>query len=431
MARTDNPVHGQPRLDDGPVPLTDAERMLAERVARRLCLELRGLVDLLPEPERGASAMARSLKVDRNICQRIVAGAGRGDPGAETLVQLPGVVGLRQFLEAMTARFGGTHRELLASAAAAVEHYDRLIDHLAGSQRKLRERIQADVSLGDGVTYGPSDNLELRRSLFQIAAQVTGRWSQTWLSTSIVRPVPGDPGMTEVLKLRGHIGHLSRVGALPLEIGEHASERLSSGKEGGKDAAFEPLDRAEDPAQAFLLAPFCTRPLPHVTSRAMGRKMIHVIEGGPSPGNEAVDIVVADKRAKPDVHPARRTPALGEVWTLITFPARRLVFDVYLHRDLANACSPSLETHLWGPHMGEQGLWRWSTRFPGGPKLDVIGPEERRGVADAYARHEELTTYALLHAGWDPAEFVCYRADVLFPLWRAGYCMLFDFSQRG
>jgi len=33
--------------------------------------------------------------------------------------------------------------------------------------------------------------------------------------------------------------------------------------------------------------------------------------------------------------------------------------------------------------------------------------------------------------GWAASEFVGYRCEVEFPIWRAGYCMLFDFAQPG
>jgi hypothetical protein len=138
--------------------------------------------------------------------------------------------------------------------------------------------------------------------------------------------------------------------------------------------------------------------------------------------------VVADKRARPDKHPATQHPALGEVWSMITFPARRLVFDVYLHRDIARRCIPLLEAHLWNINVGQQGLWRWSTRFPGGPKLVLLGQGLGNAATDAYARHHELTAHMFQLADWDSNQFVGYRCDVPYPIWRSGYCMLFDFT---
>ncbi len=416
----------------GEQPLTDSERGLADRVAQRLCLELRSLVGLLPEVERNASAMSRALGIDRNTCQRIVAAAVRGDATARALVQLPGIRGLRQFVEAVQSEAGAAARpDQLASASAAVDHFELLIEHLGGSQRKLRERLEADAGLDHLHAPGPADDMRTRRSLFNAAVAVTGRWSEAWLSTSIIRPVPGNGLFTEVIKFRGHIGHISRADAVPLEIGENASVNLLSSAQG---PAYTPLmarsaerDGTTAPKN-FLLEPFCTQPLPQITSHSVGTKIIHVIEGIQTARSDPADIVIAEYRQRPDKHPATLRPAIGEVWSLISFPARRLVFDVYLHKEIAARCTPALELHLWGPHMGEQGLWRWSTRFPGGPKLESVTPLSDDAATDAYPRHTELTGYAFLHAGWKPDDFVGYRCNVVYPVWRAGYCMLFDFS---
>ena len=113
---------------------------------------------------------------------------------------------------------------------------------------------------------------------------------------------------------------------------------------------------------------------------------------------------------------------------MITFPARRLIFDVYLHREIARRCIPSIEAHLWNSSAGQQGLWRWSTRFPRGPRLLLLGTGLGNAEAERIPGHAALTAHVFERAGWDPTEFVGYRCDVEYPIWRAGYCMLFDFT---
>lgn len=424
------------RLDLGALPLTAAERVQAENVAGRIRLELRGLLELVPEAERGASAMARALEIDRNTCQRIVTATARGEADAMTLVQLPGVQGLNQFVDAMSSRLSDPEeRELLTSARAAIVALNELINALGGSQRKLRERLETEMRPTTADSPVPSDSLSSRRSLFRAAAEVTGRWSDVWISLTAIRPLPDNPLMTEVIKARGNIGHVAHPAAMPLEIGEHVAEHLQS--DIGK-RTFEPLTGVtvsnQDATQRYLLPDFCSQPLPKVTSRAVGTKIIHVIESASFDANSAsgsvqpIDIVMGDKRARPDKHPATQHPALGEVWSMITFPARRLVFDVYLHKQIARRCIPSLEAHLWNANVGQQGLWRWSTRFPRGPKLELLGHGVANSGTAAYPRHTELTQHLFEQSGWDPEDFVGYRCDVPYPIWRAGYCMLFDFT---
>ena len=418
--------------DVGARSLTRDERAMADEVARRLRLELRGLVELLPEGERGASAMARALDVDRNTCQRIVAATGRGDADAMLLVQLPGVMGLGQFLDAMARRFPGSEPgQAIAGARAAVGRFEKLIDGVAGSQRKLRERLemdrQRDGDAGGALGAGRAmpDDVGARRALFRAAVDIVGRWSEARLTMRIIRPAPGDGLHTENIRMTGHVGHVARPVAVPLEVYSGAPENLI--EQAGH--AFESLDASQSVGNTprFLMEKFCTRPLPRVTSRGTASRVVHAIDEAAEPG-KASDIFVADRRAGVDKHPASQHPPIGEVTTIMNFPARRYVMDVYLHRDIARRCIPSLEVHLASPWAGSALLSRWSTRLPGGPRMEVLGAGLERAGSDAYARHGEVAAEMFASVGWDAAEFVGYRCDVAYPIWRGAYCMLFDFT---
>lgn len=412
--------------------LSGEERASADEVARRLRLELRGLVELLPEAERGASAMARALEIDRNTCQRIVAATARGDADAQVLVQLPGIMGLRQFLDALARRFPGIQPEqAIAGGRAAVGRFEKLIDDLAGSQRKLRERLELDRER-DGAHVPAPDDASARRALFRAAVDVVGRWSETRLTMRIIRPVPGDPMHTENIRMTGHVGHVSRPVAVPLEVYSATPENLverTPGGSAGDRPAFQTLDASQKVGDTpgFLMTRFCTTPLPRVTSRATESRVIHAIDESAAPG-EPSDIFVADRRAGVDKHPASQRPAMGEVSTIMNFPARRFVMDVYLHRDIARRCIPAMEVHIASPWAGSAMLSRWSTRLPGGPRLEVLGQGLQNAASEAYPRFAEVAREMFASVGWDADEFIGYRVDVAYPVWRGAYCMLFDFT---
>jgi hypothetical protein len=427
---------------DAPSPgLSQAERIAAAHVARRLCVELQGVMALLPKNQRSASAMARALGIDRNTCQRLVASTATDNADERMLVRLPGIQGLRQFLRAV----GSTHSnpatlETLAAAGAAIDAFEQLIDRVAGSQRKLKHRLEADPDPVDGSLRGPSDDLNARRALFKSAAEVVGRWSDVILSMSVIRPVPGHPELTETMRVQGRLGHMWRASAVPLEINaaspDHLALHTPTDAHGRVSVPTESVRHHQSlgsrPASGdtpdLLLTDFCTRPLPRVTSKNWGNRSIHVIDAAESADARPVDIVVGYRRSTPDKHPATQDPPIGEVSSILTYPSRRLISDVYLHRDIASRCIPSLELHLGSPTLGQPLRARWSTRFPGGPRLELLGSGLSHSASIAYDRHLELTTHAFRQVGWDPTEFIGYRCDVVFPIWQAAYCMLFDFS---
>jgi hypothetical protein len=110
-----------------------------------------------------------------------------------------------------------------------------------------------------------------------------------------------------------------------------------------------------------------------------------------------------------------------------SFPTRRLVFEVFLHRDIARRCIPGIQVHLWQPDQ-RAGMSRWSTQFPGGPRLEVLSAGPAAAATAAYPRHADLLGDVLGQVGWDAHDFVGYRCDTTYPVWRAAYVMLFDFT---
>lgn len=402
--------------------LNEAERAECELVARRLHAELRAAQTLLPEEERGASAMSRAFKLDRATCQRIVGSTSSTEVTAEFLVRAPGIMGLRQFLTAISARLrAGGHGEQIAALASAIDRFERLLGTVGGSQRRLKAKMGLEsrqpVPGLDPYSGGAEDGYA-REALYHAAAAVTGRWSETITDIRVIAPFGADPRLNDGLRIRGTFGHESRIDAVPLEIGVAKPLRAPSAS---GDPAFNSL--AGDGSHA-LLTEFCSTPLPRLTTRSAGERVLNVVDtvDGTS------DIVLAHRISRPDPHPATLRPALGEVWFLPTFPARRMVFDVFLHRDIAAKCSASLQLHLWGPDLLNHGSSRWSTRFPGGPRLEELGTGLDGAATPSYARHRELLERVFGEAGWNPAEFAGYRCETLYPVWRAGYGMIFDFT---
>lgn len=416
-----------PGLRPGEPLLTPTERAEADLVARRLVSELRPLVEMLPEGDRGASAMSRLLRLDRATCQRLVASVGRGEPGVETLVQLPGILGLRQFIAAVAQRnSSGTGSERIEAARAAVDRFAELIDELGGSQRKLRARLAAERAgsqAGLISAHGGSDDPGVRQALFRAAAAATGRWCDVLVQMVMIHPVAGSPGMTETVHTRGMIGHRARPDAVPLEVGQRMQvigEEASARHEHGMSA---------EPLPGRLVEEFCSRPLPRIVTKTSAGQVIHVVDVAVAGSEEhAADIVLMQTRQVLDRHPATLDPPIGEVWRLVNMPSRHMVFDVFLHREIACRCIPSLELHLWTPEPVGHVRARWSTRFTGGPKLEMMGPGLERAATAGYPRYVELAAHVMREVGWNPAEMIGYRCELPYPLWRGGYCMSFDFT---
>lgn len=422
----------------GPRPLTAAEWAEAQRVWDRLRAELGQLISGLPEHARHASGLARELGVLRVTCQRVVS-ALSGDPSPASLAKLPGPEGLRQFVTAFAAV--GASPSHIASAEAAVGALERLITVTAGSQTKLNERLiatgTANASGGAraegaaGLTPGGLATQAQRQALHEAATAVTGRACEVALSIYAFRQHPDAAETLERALCKGQIGAVVAPGGLPLVLG--SGDTLKT-----EEAA---LRQGPGPVQSgrtaeTILSAFSTSPLPTITNKSRTGATHQVIdpsafsgagEGGTGLEPRPVDVVTALRACHLMYDPKTRMPTLDAVWSLVNGPSARLIFDVYLHADMERQFRPSIDALLWSPDLSAPAADRWTIRLPNQPRLQLLGRGLTHAGSELYSRHGEISHAFFGHIGWDPDDFVGFRCEVRYPVWRAGYCMGFEY----
>lgn len=406
-------------------PLSSEDRARVDRTARRLHGELAAFVAAQPPTARHASGLARHLDVDRTTCQRAVFVATRPYPGPELFARIPGVRGLRLLVEAAGRSDPPTAAGVLDALSAAIDRYQELVAQLGGSTTRMLERIEG----GEEAVPAPAstDAPRARVALFDAAAELTGRASDCWVAVYVYTPSTARDDRLDVIHANGLIGHTARPDAVPLVV-HNFTNRPGDDADDATPERFESLEHVfvEGRAGRVVLEDFSSDPPPLVTARQPHEFLVHAIDERPGAPLASVDLMLAARTSME--HPARRRPSIEEVWALINFPARHLLFDVYVHRDLVRASVPSLDTHLWGPDFAEHVGDRWQTRFADAPPLTVLGPGARHPSPDAYPRMAELTEHVFSRSGLDAGDYVGHRCDVAYPLWRSGYCLSFDFT---
>jgi hypothetical protein len=401
-------------------PLHADEWAEAQRVAERIHADFGHLIAMLPEHARHASGLSRHLGVLRVTCQRLVQ-ALTEQSSPLMLSRLPGIDALRQVLEGM--KRVGCDESDIEQAQSAVEAFANLITTLAGSQTRLTERLNISTSgTANGNGHAPGDDAS-REQVFRAASTLTGRSCDLSLSVYAFRVAPDDPTQLERALTKGLIGSMMTPGGLPMILSsgdtvKTAEEvrRLMSVKEGGELRGRTP---------EAILKPFTSDPLPMVTSRSRKGKLYQVIDAAKA-GPEPLDVVTALKARHPLMDPATGRTTLDAVWSIVNCPAAKLIFDVYLHQDMERWYRPSIDALLWVPDLNIDEDDKWIMRVPSGPKMQLLG----RGLANAgsplWHRHGELSAYFFDYLGWNPEEFVGFRCEVQYPVWRAGYCMAME-----
>ncbi|MFT5423934.1 MAG: hypothetical protein ACI89L_001726 [Phycisphaerales bacterium] len=402
-----------------PIPLSDSEQKRAVRVASRMHAELGRLVGELPEPIRRASPMSRRLKVVRNTCQRVVATLSDTEPSLETLTKLPGIKGLELLIEAMY-RYGLT-RSHLESTTTAVREFGALIGDLAGSHTKLIARLAAGSADTDNDGIG---GLQSRIELVAAATRITGRHTRFNPTLYAFRADENDPKILHRAMVQAMIGTTVVPGGMPamLESGL-TTESMHATKEGFQELNHEP---AIGSSVSALLQDFTSRPLPTVTTQPVGDRISRIIDPTSLSGPVTFDVASANRTVHHTHDPKTGKPTLSEVWTLINAPTKRMVLDIFLHRDLHDRLTTSADALVWRPDLDHPAQSRWMYTVPVQPTITDLGRGLGRVACEHYDRMPELAESFFDLLGWDANDFYGLRLDVEYPVWRAGYCVRFE-----
>ncbi len=409
-------------------PLSASEWAQAERVAQRLTVELRRLIDALPEHARHASGMSRHLNVLRATCQRVVQAVQEEPDSPSMLAKLPGVEGMRQFLDGFRqTEVDGADVE---AAQSAVEGLERLITAVGGSQAKLIERLNLSPTIRAGAAPALATT-DQRAALFNAAAAVTGRSCEVALSVYAFRIDPDSPTTMQRALVKGMFGATVVPGGVPMIL---ASGDTVKGDDEVRRVMQLNRGAMRGRTPEAILRPFTTDPLPMVTSRNRSGTLYQVIDpaaaAAPADGDEAgaavdqrLDVTTALLASHPMYEAQTGLPTLNAVWSLVSCPTARLIFDVYLHADMERLFRPSIDALLWSASLDVPEDDKWVMRLPAQPRLHLLGRGLAQAASELYPRHVELTKYFFDHIEWNPEDFVGFRCEVLYPVWRAGYCM--------
>lgn len=393
-------------------------------LGRRLCGELSGLLESVPEESRTARGLARFLNIDRGTAQRAISAARLSRDPIEALAKGPGTAGLRQIVRG--AQDAGLTADAIRGVSSAADLFESALRELGISQSGLVRAIEPpeEAAIPGMPSMQSGDSVDARRRLFEAASECVGRVMDARTIVMMVRPKPQDPAKVEIFGGHGVIGYRARPDVMPLVLGRSVDP---SDKDAHAHASGAAPVKSSIPVLSGerVLMEFCTDPLALVTSRRRGRELHAVVE--PRGIDEAVDVVLASN-APDDDENSQYLRKLQETRFNIRVPARAAVFDVYLERSLAQNCVPSLEMFLWPREARSTRPGNWYDALPSAPLLQVLGTGIRKASSAAYPRQAQLTERLFEASAWNPDQFVGFRCETAYPFWASCYTMNFDYG---
>lgn len=287
---------------------------------------------------------ARALGLNRGLAWRLTRVVRfEGDPAAVS--DVPGQQSMLRFLEA--CREQGAPEPRIAAAAEAVAAYESAVGSCAGD-RKTLAMLMANRPAHD--TSGEQERA--RRKLFEGACAVWGVQASVRFVTVFVFPSREDPDQLSAGHVTGYVS-LRRLVSRPWPMSYEAVHDSE-----GRPTPFvkEPLDpTGSGEGELQLLKAFCTPAKPRIEVHQSGGFKRFDLAAGPV-GNEGMTTCVFGSYLK-DLYPRYSdTPNTAGFMVLQQTPVERLVFDMFVHRDLGLTAPPDavLLDRLTFPHGADE-----------------------------------------------------------------------------
>lgn len=378
------------------------------RVGRDLSQSFRGVLGALPGAPHRPQWLARQLGVNTILTSRLLRATVQEDPLAVAHL-MPGPEPLRRLLKAAEKKVDGS---LIREARGAVDRFEQLIDTDAGD----RSALDAIIS---GWLPDAREKVELiaKQSVFRGMSQLLGVACEVDHSTVILYPSAEAPDRADALFMTVSQG-LRRVRPGDVVKYDTVHSQAQMYTVGG-----QPVESVK----GLLLEEFCTKPLPQIHVRNLGDKVLYTLLG------EGVGVQSAVTLARATYHPSKKArfrgpadPAASTVAVGISTPARTLIFDVLVHKDVYPGQEPTLSIYRTA------GVYTPVTENREIDRVEVLESVKPLGRGVARFRsaetpsHQEMIRHVCAQRGWDTEALRGHRCRIEYPIYSSEIVMSFD-----
>jgi hypothetical protein len=364
-------------------------------------LALAEAFDEIGADPRRPQAVADRLGIGTTLVWRAAQIVAEDD--ALTAIQhLPGTAARKTLLQAFER--AGARPQAIKAVQQAMESFDLMVEVHAGD-RDTFERMLLGLP---GARQAERDEAQ-RRLAFLGNSAIWGVEVKTRVSTQVLTPGKGD--MLDLTAISG----LSRFRWLRANVPWPVFARRYVNDDGAEKTGprMEPLDPTESGGLP-LWREFCTGKLPEICRTVDSQGVSRFETVGGTVGNTGQFSwfnAWTDRGACSRWRDPRNAFVEHSVWS--STPVETLVFDLFIHRQIAMTTKPVIQvlSHLPAGPGGDQRVCELPVaervaEFPAGP-FDLMVPD-----LPAYPR---MMAKVFAHVGFDAAEFAAYRFRLRYP----------------
>lgn len=374
-------------------------------VATRLQRVLRKLVELIPGRPGRTVEIARVLGVDKTLASKLRQAVGEIDPFS-TAGRLPGRNGMEQLFSA-AARLG-VSESVVKEARAAYESYRTVVGKYARNEQELGSILcRVDPELQR------TADLRARAAHHRASAHLFGGYAETLSLVQIARPNEQDPSQGDGVIIQAYFRFRRLRDMLPLVF--ESEGRDTAGEQGPYltlDGRPLRIDRRET-----IIRELCSQPVPESEIIRTGARLVHAYQGKGLPPNEAVDIVAGYRVENVLRNSTSSEAGQDRLGFVLTSPAKLLVWDVFVHREMWPGCVPQLK--IFRDCIRSKSinpLERWFDEVSHDESIVHLGPGAPSVHVAQCPRHTKLVDFAFAKTGWSRNEFAGYRLSIRYPV---------------
>lgn len=415
-AKARNPAPRPASRPLGAVTLQSAQANLD-----RLSAEFAGALASIGAGGLGPRALSRTLGSDVVLCHRLLAGIRSRGTVADRIAKWPGEAGMRMLVQ----RIGEVSKDKARtrSLAAAVDEFANAVSQSGGSRTRLVRRIRSlQGPRAGGAPAVESAPKSARRSLNRAAGEILGYDVALITHISVVRPIPDQPAMIEGCSALGLIGIESQGSSIC--VASHNVQMRDSASAVATQARWRPLGRPVNERDG-LLEEFCSSHSVLVESNNADGFIRQMVDLDLLSAMGSADVVLA-RAWRPDVNPQHTNDPIWSKVLRMRHPAKRMLFDGYVHRSMLDGRPPEAGAYFWHPSLKADPRSQWHDRFPVACPVQVLPSAPVPASSESWEKQAELTDRIFSLVGWDRSEFVGFRCDDPAPVWSAAYYMTFN-----
>ena len=355
------------------------------------------------DPE-APQVISREYGLNRNLTWK-VSRIMRAEAPHEVFQHLPGVAGLHILLDAFDSH--GAASERTQTVRDAIAEFEFMVSLHAGDRQTL-ELMLDSLAPEDA----PNEPLECSRKLaFRGNSGIWGVQAKLRLRTVFLAPNVEDPSMLDSAQVSGLLGvrRFRHGAAWPLFQRENFNDDGSP-----RTVEETPLDPLAGDLETFLMPDYCSSPLPTIRSSPTRYGMRYEQVEGELGNCGVTTCVYGNIRRKfaPRYRDSRNVQ--GELFASINAPVQHLLFDVIVHRDLADEglipVAQVLQADSSSPFFDRQ-----SSALPSPERVRRLGSGKPRVVTPLAPRYGEIVEHVYRELEWDAQDFRGFRFEMKYP----------------